>query len=247
MGSQEAAPWHGHRAACPVLGTAMNQPRKGCRARKQPGRNSWRSLFSLQEERLNKKLERGGNKALSVPHAARRNSWAGIAAEIWHQSEFWWRRERAWLAWGSVMTEVWENRPDRRLPGTGMAPALPSSSGAFVTKAIFPRVTKLQVQEHLRSALCAALHVTASTQTWPPSSVTPIPSKAELGPSPGSRAGSVGQQQPPLCSLLWDQTPTTTLSSCGGVRPPFPAPRGSVHPGVNSGILKLFLTNHFSN
>lgn len=32
----------------------------------------------------------------------------------------------------------------------GMAPALPSSPGAFVTKATFLRVTKLQEQEHPR-------------------------------------------------------------------------------------------------
>lgn len=77
MGSREAAPWHRHRAACPVLGTATNQPRNsqknGCRARKQPGRNSWRSLFSLEKKRLTKKLEKGGNKVLSVPPVARRN------------------------------------------------------------------------------------------------------------------------------------------------------------------------------
>lgn len=47
----------------------------------------------------------------------------------------------------------------------GMAPAQPSSPGAFVTKAIFLSVTKPQVQEHPRSALCADLHVTPSTQT----------------------------------------------------------------------------------
>lgn len=49
----------------------------------------------------------------------------------------------------------------------GMAPALPSSPQVFVTKAIFLRVTKLQEQEHPRSALCAALHVTPSTDLVP--------------------------------------------------------------------------------
>lgn len=67
MGSQEAAPWHRHRAACPVLGTATTQPKERLQSQEQPGRNSWRSLFSLQKERLNKKLGKGGNKASLCP------------------------------------------------------------------------------------------------------------------------------------------------------------------------------------
>lgn len=54
-------------------GNSQEQPKNSCRARKQPGRSSWRSLFSLEKKRLNKKLEKGGNKALLVPHVARRN------------------------------------------------------------------------------------------------------------------------------------------------------------------------------
>lgn len=133
----------------------------------------------------------------------------------------------------------------------GMAPAQPSSPGAFVTKAIFLRLTKLQVQEHPRSALCAALHVTPSTQTWSPTSVTSFPSKAELGPS-ARQQGRIcwAAAAFPLLLLTSDplgSTPTTTLSSFGGSGPPVPAPRRSVHQGVNNCILTLFLTSHLSN
>lgn len=197
------------------------QPRKGCRARKQPGRNSWRSLFSLQEERLNKKLEKGGNKALSVPHAARRNSWAGIAAEIWHQSEFWRRREQ--LAWGSVMTEAWENRPDRRLPGTGTAPALPSSPGAFVTKAIFPRVTKLQCRS-IRGQPFVQPCTSLPAHKGGPQALAPQQSRA--GPlsrqqGRGCRAAAAS----PLLPLL-RSNPHDHPEQLGGVRAPHPCPEG---------------------
>lgn len=102
----------------------------------------------------------------------------------------------------------------------GMAPALPSPPGAFVTEAIFPRVTKPPVQEHPRSARCAALHVIPAHQPGP----QPLPPHL-----PGSRAGSAGQHQPPLCSSsdqsLWDQPPPHH-EQFWGAQGPRPCPEG---------------------
>lgn len=74
MGSQEAAPWHRHRAACPALGTAREQPKEtAAEPGDSLGEAAGEVLFSLEKKRLNKKLEKGGNKVLSVSHVARRN------------------------------------------------------------------------------------------------------------------------------------------------------------------------------
>lgn len=117
----------------------------------------------------------------------------------------------------------------------GMAPALPSPPGAFVTEAIFPRVTEQTPSAGAAevSPLCSsACHPrrggmeqgTQHSLAWSwghnPASATP---------SARHQAGPAGQHQPPLSSSLdqslWDQPPPPPEQSWGA-QGPRPCPEG---------------------
>lgn len=158
------------------------------------------------------------------------------------------------------MTEVCENRLDRRLSGGGSEivsgePVQPSFLGVFVTKAIFLRMTNfnhksIQGQPFVELRVSFPAHERA-----PQSPVTSFTSNSRAGPI----CQAAGQRSAPTAPVsacarssgpnLLGSTPTTNLiwtSSFGGVNAhAVHVPRGSVHHDINNCILTPFLDKRF--